>query len=242
MSEDKVSILLVDDHVENLVALEALLDDLNQNLVRAESGLQALRLLLQEEFALIILDVDMPIMSGFETAALIRQREKSRHTPIIFLTAINTTQKHAFHNAAQRKFQFVCLVQSNLKDACDDLRAAGKTLCRCIENGQSLRCYTAGFKHLVNDFGGRRACALQDQCRTFRLIAVAERLEQRFNPRERPRGPRTKGKKRVFSLSVTEPPSRVLARKARDHRIARIDQQRPGPPRRRAARRELQLA
>jgi PAS domain S-box-containing protein len=96
MSEDKVSILLVDDHVENLVALEALLDDLNQNLVRAESGLQALRLLLQEEFALIILDVDMPIMSGFETAALIRQREKSRHTPIIFLTAINTTQKHVF--------------------------------------------------------------------------------------------------------------------------------------------------
>src|SRR6476646_9871737 len=96
MSEDKVSILLVDDHVENLVALEALLDDLNQNLVRAESGLQALRLLLQEEFALIILDVDMPIMSGFETAALIRQREKSRHTPIIFLTAINKAEQHIF--------------------------------------------------------------------------------------------------------------------------------------------------
>jgi len=96
MNEDKVSILLVDDHIENLVALEALLTDLGQNLVRAESGIDALRLLLHQEFALIILDVDMPIMNGFETAALIREREKSRHTPIIFLTAINKTEQHVF--------------------------------------------------------------------------------------------------------------------------------------------------
>src|SRR5215471_1451046 len=96
MNEDKVSILLVDDHIENLVALEAILTDLEQNLVRAESGLDALRLLLNQEFALIILDVDMPIMNGFETAALVRQREKSRHTPIIFLTAINKAEQHVF--------------------------------------------------------------------------------------------------------------------------------------------------
>ena len=96
MNEEKVSILLVDDHVENLVALEALLTDLGQNLVRVESGLGALRLLLHHEFALIILDVDMPIINGFETAALIRERERSRHTPIIFLTAINKTEQHVF--------------------------------------------------------------------------------------------------------------------------------------------------
>jgi PAS domain S-box-containing protein len=96
MSNDKVNILLVDDHVENLVALEALLTDLDQNLVRVESGIEALRLLLHNEFALIILDVDMPIINGFETAALIRQREKSRHTPIIFLTAINKAEQHVF--------------------------------------------------------------------------------------------------------------------------------------------------
>jgi len=100
MSDDKVSILLVDDHIENLVALEALLTDLDQNLVRAESGLDALRLLLNQEFALIILDVDMPIINGFETAALIRQREKSRHTPIIFLTAINKAEQHVFKGYA----------------------------------------------------------------------------------------------------------------------------------------------
>jgi PAS domain S-box-containing protein len=96
MNDDKVHILLVDDHVENLVALEALLTDLGQNLVRVESGLDALRVLLHNEFALIILDVDMPIMNGFETAALIREREKSRHTPIIFLTAINKAEQHVF--------------------------------------------------------------------------------------------------------------------------------------------------
>ena len=96
MNDDKVSILLVDDHIENLVALEAMLTHLQQNLVRAQSGIDALRLLLNREFALIILDVDMPIMNGFETAALVRQREKSRHTPIIFLTAINKAEQHVF--------------------------------------------------------------------------------------------------------------------------------------------------
>ncbi len=96
MTEDKVSILLVDDHIENLVALEALLSDLGQNLVRAQSGIDALRFLLNQEFALIILDVDMPVIDGFETAALIREREKSRHTPIIFLTAINKAEHYVF--------------------------------------------------------------------------------------------------------------------------------------------------
>src|SRR5262245_29643279 len=96
MNDDKVSILLVDDHIENLVALEALLTDFQQNLVRAQSGIDALRLLLDHEFALIILDVDMPIINGFETAALIRQRDKSRHTPIIFLTAVNKAEQHVF--------------------------------------------------------------------------------------------------------------------------------------------------
>src|SRR5881397_320798 len=96
MTDEKVNILLVDDHVENLVALEALLSDLGRNLVRAQSGIDALRYLLHLEFALIILDVDMPVINGFETAALIHEREKSRHTPIIFLTAINKTEQHVF--------------------------------------------------------------------------------------------------------------------------------------------------
>jgi len=100
MTDDKVNILLVDDHAENLLALEALLSDLGQNLIRANSGVEALRLLLNQEFAVILLDVDMPIINGFETAALVRQRERSRHTPIIFLTAVNKAEQHVMRGFA----------------------------------------------------------------------------------------------------------------------------------------------
>ncbi|BAZ28067.1 PAS/PAC sensor hybrid histidine kinase [Cylindrospermum sp. NIES-4074] len=92
----KVNILLVDDHPENLLALEAILNSLNQNLVRATSGAQALRCLLSQDFAVILLDVQMPDMDGFETATLIRQRERSHYTPIIFLTAFSTSESMVF--------------------------------------------------------------------------------------------------------------------------------------------------
>lgn len=84
---DRVNILLVDDHPPNLVALEAILGSLGENMVRATSGREALRHLLRQSFAVILLDVQMPQMDGFETASLIRARESSRHTPIIFVTA-----------------------------------------------------------------------------------------------------------------------------------------------------------
>ncbi|HEX7899271.1 MAG TPA: response regulator [Planctomycetota bacterium] len=83
----KPKILLVDDLPENLLALEAILGDLEADLVRASSGEDALRHLLDQEFALILLDVRMPGLSGVDTAIFIRKRERSSHTPIIFLTA-----------------------------------------------------------------------------------------------------------------------------------------------------------
>lgn len=79
----------MDDHPENLLALETVLEPLGQRLVRASSGPEALRHLLNEDFALVLLDVQMPGMDGFETADLIRRRERSRLTPIIFMTALS---------------------------------------------------------------------------------------------------------------------------------------------------------
>src|SRR3954454_1900070 len=90
-SDGKVSILLVDDRPEKLLALEAVLEDLGQNIVRAYSGRDALRCLLKEDFAVILLDVNMPGMDGFETAELIRQRPRFEKTPIIFITGYNTS-------------------------------------------------------------------------------------------------------------------------------------------------------
>lgn len=94
--DSKANILLVDDHPENLLVLEALLEKLGQNLVKANSGEEALRCLLNQDFAVILLDVQMPELDGFETATLIRQRERSRNTPIIFLTAFSTNDAFVF--------------------------------------------------------------------------------------------------------------------------------------------------
>ncbi len=99
-TDDRVNILRVDDQPANLVALEAMLEDLGQNLVRAESGREALKRLLSDDFAVILLDVKMPEMDGFETAELIRQRDRSRHTPILFLTAADTSQTQAVRGYA----------------------------------------------------------------------------------------------------------------------------------------------
>src|SRR5215472_10428542 len=84
---EQVKILVVDDVPEKRLAVEVVLQELGQQIVSVDSGPEALRKLLNEDFAVILLDVNMPEMDGFETAALIRQRKRSEHTPIIFLTA-----------------------------------------------------------------------------------------------------------------------------------------------------------
>jgi signal transduction histidine kinase len=93
-TDERVNILLVDDRPDKLLALETVLASLGQNLVLAHSGTEALRHLLKQEFALIVLDVSMPGMDGFETASLIRQRSNSELTPIIFISAINYSEVH----------------------------------------------------------------------------------------------------------------------------------------------------
>ncbi len=91
---DRVNILIVDDRADKLLALEAVLSPLGQNLVKASSGKEALKFLLAQEFAVILLDVSMPVMDGFETAAMIRQRANSEHTPIIFVTSMSNSENN----------------------------------------------------------------------------------------------------------------------------------------------------
>ena len=89
-------VLLVDDRIENLVALEAILSSLNQILVSVRSGEQAVQALLAEEYAVVLLDIMMPGMDGFETAAQIKRHAKNRDVPIIFLTAAIERPDHTF--------------------------------------------------------------------------------------------------------------------------------------------------
>jgi CheY-like chemotaxis protein len=95
-----VTILLVDDRPENLLALEAILAGLGHRLVTAASGEAALKRLLTEDVALILLDVQMPGMDGFETASHVKQRERTRDIPIVFLTAIDGEAHQAFRGYA----------------------------------------------------------------------------------------------------------------------------------------------
>ncbi len=96
MASQKFNILIVDDRPENLLTLEAILDSPEFNLIKAHSGNEALSLLLEYDFALVLMDVQMPGMDGFETAEIMRSSEKTRHIPIIFITAISKQRKHIF--------------------------------------------------------------------------------------------------------------------------------------------------
>lgn len=93
---DKAKILIVDDDERNLTALQLILEELGEELVFTRSGEEALRYLLHNECALILMDVVMPGMDGYETAGLVRSRERSRHIPIIFLTAVSRNEMHEF--------------------------------------------------------------------------------------------------------------------------------------------------
>lgn len=107
MSVGTVKILLVDDRAENLLALEAILEPLGQALVSAYSGEEALKCVLQHEFAVILLDVQMPEMNGFDVAQIIKSREKSRFIPIIFLSAINKEDSYVFKGYSMGAVDYV---------------------------------------------------------------------------------------------------------------------------------------
>ena len=107
MEDRRVKLLLVDDRPENLLALQAILEPLGQILVLAHSGEEALKCVLQTEFACILLDVQMPEMNGFDVAQIIKSRERSRYIPIIFLSAINKEDSYVFKGYSMGAVDYV---------------------------------------------------------------------------------------------------------------------------------------
>lgn len=100
MRDGRVNILVVDDQPHELLAIEASLESLDQNLVLARSGEEALRFLLQEEAAVILLDVSMPGLDGFEVARILKQRKRTRRIPIVFLSAVYRDERYTFNGYA----------------------------------------------------------------------------------------------------------------------------------------------
>lgn len=99
-AQDRCNILIVDDMEENLVALEAVLGPLHQTLVRARSGEEALKAMLRQEFAVVLLDIVMPGMDGFETAGTIKRLDQTKDVPIILVTGVNPEADYAYRGYA----------------------------------------------------------------------------------------------------------------------------------------------
>ncbi len=106
-SAAQAKILLVDDRPDNLLALSAILSSLGHGMVRAHSGEEALKAMLSDEFALVILDVQMPGMDGYATATHIKRRERTRSVPIIFLTATYADPQDAFRGYAAGAVDYI---------------------------------------------------------------------------------------------------------------------------------------
>ena len=128
------SVLLVDDRPENLLALEGVLKPLGARLVKARSGEDALLHLLRETFAVILLDVQMPRLDGLQTAELIKQREQTRHIPIIFITALSREMAYVFKGYAHGAVDYL------LKPIDPEiLRAKVRVFCDLFVRGEKIR-------------------------------------------------------------------------------------------------------
>jgi len=105
---DKPKILIVDDRSENLLSLELLLEEINCDVIKASSGNEALLQLSKHQVAMVLLDVQMPEMDGFEAATLMRQNKKTSNIPIIFVTAISKEQNHMFLGYKSGAVDYIC--------------------------------------------------------------------------------------------------------------------------------------
>ncbi|MEU5276528.1 response regulator [Streptomyces asoensis] len=174
----KAKILLVDDRPENLLALEAILSALDQTLVRASSGEEALKALLTDDFAVILLDVQMPGMDGFETAAHIKRRERTRDIPIIFLTAINHGPHHTFRGYAAGAVDYISKPFDPwvLRAKVSVFVELYMKNCQLREQAALLRLQLEGGGKAVTGGGAKEAAGLLAEL-SARLAAVEEQAE-----------------------------------------------------------------
>jgi serine phosphatase RsbU (regulator of sigma subunit) len=177
---EAVNILLVDDKPSNLVALEGVLDDLGANLVTARSGTEALRHVLKNDFALILMDVRMPGMDGFETAALIRGRERSRHIPIIFLTAFDANDVEVFkgYSLGAVDFLYKPIVPAIL-------RSKVSALVEIFKKAEQIKRRAELLRELEQQEHARQLAEAKERLQAERLrreVLVAGRIQQRLFP------------------------------------------------------------
>lgn len=180
---EQVSILLVDDTPANLLAMEATLERLGEDMVRAYSGQEALRLMERQEFAVVLLDVQMPIMDGIETAARIREREAvqpgGRRTPIIFVTAAELTETHVRRAYAEGAVDFVRKpyvpeIMRSKTQVFVDLFRNTRSLRRSIEDRERAEEEVRQLNHQLERRVAERTADLK------RALEQAEASEQRY--------------------------------------------------------------
>src|SRR6267154_1180109 len=228
---ETVNILLVDNEPGGLLALEAVLEPLGQKLITARSGQEALRQLLAHDFALILLDIRMPELDGFQTAALIRERERSRHTPIIFLTAsyesdVQVSRGYAV-GAVEYEYRHLGAESLRPKGVEDGINRAHGVAAGLLDIALVAR----GEKY---DRGMPAALAFADQRRGLEPVQfrhsdveqdeseiVREQLPQRFLAR--PRGDQLLSKRLEYRLQGEQAPGLVVYKEDVDRLMHRLD-------------------
>src|SRR3984957_6622165 len=172
--EERANILIVDDREDKLLAVEAIISDLGQNIVKASSGKEALRCLLKGEFAVILLDVNMPGMDGFETAHLIRQRQSLEHTPIIFVTSISDTETHVSRGYSLGAVDYI--LTPVLPDV---LRTKVSVFIELYKKNLQLKRQAEGLRQAHDDLD------IRVKKRTFQLAQANEALQKEITERQR---------------------------------------------------------
>ncbi|MEZ0327813.1 MAG: ATP-binding protein [Fimbriimonas sp.] len=177
-SATTAKILLVDDRPENLYSLEALLQPLGEELVLAKSGLEALKALLRDDFALILMDAEMPEMSGFEAAEMIRTREKNSHVPIIFVTAHGQERKHMFRSYSVGAVDYIPKPFDP-----DILRSKVKVFVELYKKNVQLKLQTEMLHEIELREAARRQHEVQQELEKEHMRALNEELEKRVAER-----------------------------------------------------------